>query len=180
MLQSFASSTVPRIIRWVTLGHSIPINWSNRVDVFNYFHETVNFSYGVIMASRQSAKKWDVNTWAQERGREMVGAIIEEFFLCVNVICDLCRSTGPLVEQELCKLQIICVNLHKYFPPKHKKIAIVQIRFAISVFWYAPATDRIKWERARSGIFLVRAKIVLVRSSCERENYLENIKSLSN
>ena len=40
---------------------------------------------------------------------------------CVNAICGDCRR-GSLVYQDLCNLHIICVNLHKFSPPKHKKL----------------------------------------------------------
>ncbi len=45
------------------------------------------------------------------------------------VVCNPCL-TRPLVDQDLCKLHIICVNLH-IFPPKHKSWAKnVYLRFA--------------------------------------------------
>ena len=63
---------------------------------------------------------------------------------------DLCKSDlgfakhglrGPLVDQDLCKFTQICVNLHIFFPPKHKNMckcanAICDLCFRSAPLWY--------------------------------------------
>ena len=54
------------------------------------------------------------------------------FIICVH------GRRGPLIDQEMCKLHTICVNLHIFPPPNHKLYVNVQMQNAKKCVGYAP------------------------------------------
>ena len=56
---------------------------------------------------------------------------------CVNAICVDGRR-GPLVDQDLCNLHIICVNLHKFLHQAVEKMCKCVNAICEMCFRYAP------------------------------------------